>query len=187
MQSLHAKLKPRHRLIRRLRLHLVNPKSSRGRLVGGGLDVACRIGRAGLAAGKREGDGATPRGRLCVVYGFWRPDCFRCRPKSALPLRQLRPDDGWCDAPGHPAYNRRVRLPFSASHEALWREDGLYDLVLVLDWNYRRRRRGRGSAIFFHLAAADGRATAGCIAVRRADMIRLIDRLAPGAEIVTAI
>jgi L,D-peptidoglycan transpeptidase YkuD (ErfK/YbiS/YcfS/YnhG family) len=85
----------------------------------------------------------------------------------------LRADDGWCDAAGDRNYNRRVRHPYPASAERLWRQDGLYDLVVVLGYNDRPRLQGRGSAIFVHIARPGYRPTAGCIALARADMLQL--------------
>lgn len=180
---MHAKVKRRDRLITRVRVRVIGPGARRGRLEGGGLSLTCTLGRSGLAGCKREGDGATPAGRLAVLQGFYRPDVHRVRPRTALPVRPLRPDDGWGDDPADRNYNRPVRRPYPASHEALWRADGLYDLVLVLDWNLRPRGRGRGSAIFLHLSRPDGGPTAGCVAVTPPDMHRLIGRLAPGAVV----
>ncbi|MBH0237797.1 L,D-transpeptidase family protein [Methylobrevis albus] len=166
-----------------LRLVLRRSSATRGRLVGAGLDLPCAIGRSGLTSAKREGDGATPRGRLAILGGVYRADRLR-RPRCALELRPLRRDDGWCDAPGDANYNRPVRLPYRPSHEAMWRDDGLYDVVLVLGWNIRPRAQGRGSAIFFHLARPDHAPTAGCIALTKPDMLRLLPRLRPGAAII---
>jgi len=154
---------------------------TRGILVGRGLAIPCAMGRGGIRALKREGDGATPRARLRTVGGYVRPGT--CRAASRLPLEQIRPDLGWCDAPDDRNYNRPVRLPYSASHERMWREDGLYDFCLVLDWNIRPRRRNAGSAIFLHLARPGYRPTEGCIAVSRADMRRLLPLVSAGFPI----
>ena len=183
MQSSHDKLNGRS-AGPTLAVRLLSASRQRGRLIGGGLSLACAIGRSGLTADKREGDGASPRGVLTVLGGFYRPDRFGCRPPAALPLAPLRPNDGWCDAPGHAAYNRHVRLPFAASHERLWRDDHVYDIVLITDWNYTHRQRQRGSAIFFHLTEAGERPTQGCIAIARADMLKLLPRLTPGTRLV---
>jgi L,D-peptidoglycan transpeptidase YkuD (ErfK/YbiS/YcfS/YnhG family) len=143
-----------------------------------GLVVPCVLGRSGISHLKREGDGATPAGTWplrCVLY---RPDRLPA-PSTGLPLIALRPDDGWCDAPEDRAYNRPVRLPHPRSAEALWRADRLYDLVVVLGYNDRPAIAGRGSAVFLHLAAPDGGATAGCVAVRRSDLLRILVRCGP--------
>jgi len=152
---------------------------ARGLLVVGGLAIACALGRSGIVRRKREGDGATPAGRLGLVAVLYRPDRIR-RPATALPVMPLTPDAGWCDDPADRRYNRAVRLPYPASHERLWRDDGLYDVVVVLDHNLERPRPGAGSAIFLHVAAPDLSPTDGCIAVRLADMRRLLARAGPG-------
>lgn len=131
---------------------------------------------------KREGDGASPVGRLQVLGGFFRADRLP-RPLVAASLRPLRRDDGWCDEPGQPLYNRPTRLPSRCGHEVMWRSDGLYDVVLVLDYNMAPRRDRRGSAIFLHCAHADLQPTAGCIALRPADLRRLLPRLADGCRL----
>jgi L,D-peptidoglycan transpeptidase YkuD (ErfK/YbiS/YcfS/YnhG family) len=139
----------------------------------------CALGRSGLARAKREGDGATPVGLHRIETVLVRRDRFR----TAAITRPLRPDMGWCDDPQAGAYNRPVALPCAASHERLWRDDGLYDVIGVLDWNRRPRIKGRGSAIFFHLARSDLAPTAGCVAITAADMRRLLPRLAPFCRI----
>lgn len=145
-----------------------------GLLDTGGRVLPCILGRSGVATRKREGDGATPAGRLRVVGGWFRRD--RTGPTvSCAGLRAIRPDDGWCDDAASPAYNRPISLPFRASHEKLHREDRLYDICLVLDWNLHPRARGRGSAIFLHVRRPDGGATEGCIALEP----RLLRRLLP--------
>lgn len=138
-----------------------------------GLTFEAAIGRGGISASKREGDGATPLARMRLIEGFYRADRV-ARPVTALPMRALRTDMGWCDAPFHARYNRLVRLPFEASHETMMREDGLYDMVLVMDWNLESRRARAGSAIFLHLIRPDHQPTEGCIALKPADMKRLL-------------
>lgn len=145
---------------------------SNGRLLMGQGSIPCRLGPGGVVANKREGDGATPAGKFRLVRAL-----YRRRVHILLPARPIRKDDIWCDASGHSQYNRPARLPFAPSHEKLWREDHLYDLVFVLDYNLRPRAQGRGSAIFFHLARDGSSATAGCVAISAAAMRRLAPRL----------
>ena len=144
--------------------------------------VPCALGRSGITRNKREGDGATPAGRYEILAIRYRPDRIR-RPATRLPLQASRPSDGWCDALGDRNYNRPVRLPYRRSAETMWREDHLYDVVAILDWNVSRRSQGRGSAIFFHLARPGFLPTEGCVAVRPADMRKILQRLKPGAAI----
>lgn len=163
-----------------LRVRPLPGDPTRGTLIAGGAVIACALGRAGITARKREGDGASPRGVFRLRGGFYRPDRFPVRPVSALPLRATRPDDGWCDAPQDRRYNRPIRLPSTAaSAEQLWRDDGLYDLVIDLDYNRGPIRPGRGSAIFLHIARSGYRPTEGCVALKPADLLRLLRRLGP--------
>lgn len=142
--------------------------------------VRCALGRAGIRHAKREGDCATPAGSFRLLGGFFRPDKV-ARQAWRLPLHPIGRGDGWCDDPDSALYNRRVRLPFRAGHEKLWRKDRLYDLVLVLDYNIYPRRRYRGSAIFLHCARPDLAPTEGCVALRAGDLRRLLPRLSRDA------
>jgi L,D-peptidoglycan transpeptidase YkuD (ErfK/YbiS/YcfS/YnhG family) len=146
---------------------------SRGMLfLRGGL-VPCALGRSGITHGKREGDGATPAAALRPVLVYWRPDRLY-RPATRLAAAPIRPDSGWCDDPADRNYNRPVHLPYPASHERLWRDDRLYDICVVLDWNLEKPVPGLGSAIFLHLAAPGFTPTAGCIAVTLPAMRRIL-------------
>jgi len=158
-----------------------------GRLILDGLVLRCALGRGGVRppAEKREGDGATPAARMPLRRVLFRAD-RGAPPRCAVPVEPISPEDGWCDDPGHRLYNRPVALPFDASHERLWREDHVYDVVGVLGWNDDPVERGRGSAIFLHLAHGDLRPTAGCVALPARDLravleagLRGVDVLAP--------
>jgi len=167
----------------RLARIMVVPRAAdkaRGLIVAGSLSIPCALGRSGVAWHKREGDGATPSGRLGLLAVLYRADRVR-RPATALPVIPLAPDAGWCDDPGDRHYNRPIRLPCAARHERLWRTDGLYDVIVVLDHNLERPRPGAGSAIFLHIAAPDFPPTEGCVAVSMIDMRRLLARAGPGS------
>lgn len=155
---------------------------TRGTLRLGNLVVPCALGRSGVTHRKREGDGGTPAGRYALVEIRYRADRI-ARPSSALPIRRSRPRDGWCDARGDRNYNRPVELPYPASAETMWRDDAVYDIVVILDWNLSRRSQGKGSAIFFHLARPGFTPTEGCVAVTRADMQKILRHVRPGAAI----
>jgi len=146
-----------------------------GRLVFQGRSFRCALGRGGVveAGRKREGDGGTPTGLLPLRRLHYRADRIAI-PRSPLPRNPIAPDDLWCDDPGHESYNRLVRRPFVASHEEMWREDDLYDIVGELGWNDAPVVPGRGSAIFLHLARPDYAPTAGCVALLRADLLELL-------------
>ncbi|MDE1906517.1 MAG: L,D-transpeptidase family protein [Rhodospirillales bacterium] len=139
-------------------------------LQGAGLAFRAAFGRGGITAQKREGDGGTPMGLLRLVRVLYRADRLP-PPRCAVPLEPISPADGWCDDVADAAYNRPVRLPYPASHEELWREDGVYDVIGVLDWNLAPIVPGRGSAIFFHVATPDYAPTAGCVALALPDVL----------------
>ena len=151
---------------------------SRGILRFEGHDYTCALGRSGIRTVKREGDGATPAGEFPLRRVFYRADRL-AEPASGLPVRALAPDDGWCDDPAHGDYNRPVKLPFAASHEVLWRDDHLYDVIVVVGHNDDPPRAGLGSAIFIHCATADYAPTEGCIALDRPALTALLPRLTP--------
>ncbi|MGA8171315.1 MAG: L,D-transpeptidase family protein [Methylocystis sp.] len=148
-----------------------------GRLIAGTLTLPCGLGRAGPTRDKREGDGATPKGALRLLYAVVRPSRFSLagvRP----PTRDARKAAIWCDDPNGFLYNRAMNGPTRLRHEQLWRDDRLYDFIGVLNYNIRPAVRGRGSAIFFHVATDDLAPTAGCVALKARDMARLLPRLA---------
>ena len=157
----------------------------RGLIVSGALRAPCALGRSGVRANKREGDGATPRAVLKPKAIYFRQDRWRTRP-GALPLVRIKRQSGWCDDVRSHRYNRPIDLPCAVSHETLWREDGLYDIVIETDWNRRPAIRGRGSAIFIHLARPGFGPTEGCIALDRKTMALLLSRMGPSTRIHVA-
>jgi L,D-peptidoglycan transpeptidase YkuD (ErfK/YbiS/YcfS/YnhG family) len=154
-----------------------------GHLKIGSLSLPCALGRAGTVHDKREGDMATPAGSWPLLAGYYRADRGP-RPKAWQVLTPLRRDMGWCDDPLLPSYNRPVQLPFLGSHELMWRDDGLYDVVIVLGHNLHPRRKNRGSAIFLHCVREGFQPTAGCIALRASDLRRLLPRLSVKAVLI---
>ncbi len=159
--------------IRKIVVRSLNPRASKGWLTYGNRVVRCALGRGGIAALKREGDGATPRGQFRLETVRYRADRIG-RPHTALGVTATRRSDGWCDAASDRNYNRPVRHPYPASAEHLWRTDGLYDVFAVLDYNRRPRRRGAGSAIFLHVAGEGLAPTEGCVALPRRELLKLL-------------
>lgn len=141
-----------------------------------GRAIPCSLGRSGITTRKREGDGATPIGDHRLLYGYARRDRIKL-PASQLMLEEPRPSDGWCDDPASGLYNQPVSLPSNLSHETLCREDRLYDVCIVLDYNITQKARHRGSAIFFHLTREDDGPTEGCVAISPQHMKMLLPRL----------
>jgi L,D-peptidoglycan transpeptidase YkuD (ErfK/YbiS/YcfS/YnhG family) len=147
------------------------------------LRFRCALGKGGLKRNKREGDGATPIGAWPMRRLLYRADRMTA-PATRLPSAPIAPQDGWCDDPADPAYNRPVRLPFGGRHERLWREDEIYDLLVVLGHNDDPVVAGLGSAIFLHVARGDYRPTEGCVALVHADLARVLVEAAPGDRVV---
>jgi L,D-peptidoglycan transpeptidase YkuD (ErfK/YbiS/YcfS/YnhG family) len=164
--------------ITNLRICVIGMSAQRGRLMIGHRSFACLVGRNGLTFRKREGDGQTPVGDFAIRSLLFRRD-RRTRTQTGLAQFETDPRDAWCDEPGHRLYNRKVRLPFKASHEELWRKDTAYDWLAVIDYNLSPRAQGRGSAIFFHVASAESSFTQGCVAVRASDMRKVLQALGP--------
>ena len=143
----------------------------------------CAVGRSGIVRDKHEGDGGTPVGSWPLREVFYRPDRL-AKPVTALPVRALSPNDGWCDAPGDAHYNKPVRLPYPASAEQLWRADHMYDLIVVVGYNDAPVVPGKGSAIFLHVARAGYTGTAGCVAFARGDLLTILARVDPRSRLV---
>ncbi|MCB1408823.1 MAG: hypothetical protein KDK22_04425 [Rhodobacteraceae bacterium] len=137
------------------------------------------VGRGGIAEKRAEGDGISPLGCWPIRRVLWRADKLAAAPVSVFPTAEIAPDDGWCDAPDHPAYNRPVKRPFAASHEEMWRGDDLYDIVVVLGQNDDPVLPGAGSAIFLHVAREGYTPTAGCAALSRADLLEFLALAGP--------
>lgn len=148
-----------------------------------GRRLPCSIGRGGIRADKREGDGATPVGRHRIVGMLYRPDRMA---RPAAWARPIGPRDLWSDDGTDPDYNHLVRAPHPLSHEHLRRADPLYDLVLITDWNWPRAEKGRGSAIFLHQWRKPHHPTEGCIAFRRDHLLWIAQRITPGARLIVA-
>ncbi|CAA7614954.1 Protein conserved in bacteria [Candidatus Terasakiella magnetica] len=153
--------------------------SGDGLLRWNGESRSCVLGRSGIQSAKREGDGATPTGSFLLRRVFYRPDRLEA-PITALPLTAIDPSMGWCDDPSHGDYNRPVTLPHPASCETLWRDDHVYDVVVVLGHNDDPPVPGLGSAIFLHLTRETRQPTEGCVALDQADLLDLLRHCQPG-------
>ncbi len=142
----------------------------------------CSIGRGGIAHKSSEGDGVTPIGIWPLRQVLYRPDRL-AKPETALTTVAITRDDGWCDAPDDPNYNRLVRLPYEASHEKMWRQDRLYDIVAALGFNDAPVIAGRGSAVFLHIAREGYTATEGCIALALPDLLDVVRAATPASVV----
>jgi L,D-peptidoglycan transpeptidase YkuD (ErfK/YbiS/YcfS/YnhG family) len=156
---------------------------TRGILLAGPLALPVALGRGGIKANKREGDGATPRGTFRLKRLWWRA-ARHPRPATMLPAQRIMPDDGWCEDPSDRHYNQRIKVPRNSKTDRLARQDNLYDFIVELDHNTRPRVAGRGSAVFIHVARPGFAPTAGCVALNIFVLRRLLARLGPRTKIV---
>jgi L,D-peptidoglycan transpeptidase YkuD (ErfK/YbiS/YcfS/YnhG family) len=156
---------------------------TRGWLTAGPLAFPVVLGRGGILANKREGDGATPRGTFRLKRLWWRADRDP-RPATALPVRRITSDDAWCEDPDDRRYNQPIRIAPGATGDRLRRDDQLYDFIIEIDHNTRPRMARRGSAVFIHVARPDLSASAGCVTMPKARLRRLLRKLRPGTRIV---
>ena len=175
--------KRRKTSLRQLRVRRKPAQPSRGVLAAGLHALPVALGRGGVKANKREGDGATPRGTFRLKRLWWRADRHP-RPATLLPARRIGADDGWCEDPRDRRYNKPVIVPPGSSADRLARADALYDFIIEIDHNTRPRVAGRGSAVFIHVARAGFAPTAGCIALTLPALRRLIARLGPRTAIM---
>jgi L,D-peptidoglycan transpeptidase YkuD (ErfK/YbiS/YcfS/YnhG family) len=141
------------------------------------------LGRGGIKANKREGDGATPRGTFRLKRLWWRAD-RHARPRTLLPVQRIAADDGWCENPADRHYNRPIKVPTGSKADRLKRTDHLYDFIIELDHNTRPRIAGRGSAVFIHASRPGFAPTAGCVALELSALRRLLARFGPRTRIV---
>lgn len=158
---------------------IVNPT---GRAIWNNTSYPCAFGSGGISFRKKEGDGATPAGMFELRRVFFRPDRIGA-PSTRLPVTALRPTDGWCDHPEHTNYNQYVTLPFDGDHETLWRDDHVYDLIVVVGHNDQPVVRGKGSAVFIHVAAPNYRKTRGCIAFSKTHLLEILDQWSPESKL----
>ena len=158
-----------------------NPQ--RGWLTADGWTIPVALGRGGIKANKREGDGGTPKGTYHPLQLWWRADRHQ-RPRTYLPIRPIRPEDAWCEDPRDRHYNQAIRLVRDQPGDRLTRDDHLYDFIVEIDHNAGPRVAGRGSAVFLHLARSNFSATAGCVSMTKSSMLRLLRRMGPQTRIM---
>jgi L,D-peptidoglycan transpeptidase YkuD (ErfK/YbiS/YcfS/YnhG family) len=154
----------------------------RGWLMAAGRTIPVALGRGGIRANKREGDGGTPKGTFHPRKLWWRADRHP-QPRTFLPVRAIAPEDAWCEDPKDRHYNRPVRLDRNSRGDRLKREDHLYDFIIEIDHNSNPRIAGRGSAVFLHLARDNFGPTAGCVSMTKSAMLHLLQRLGPDTRI----
>ncbi len=177
-----SKLMPQASL-KTLRVRASSGSRSRGLLTAGPQTWPVALGRGGILADKREGDGATPRGRFRLVRLWWNPE-RGLRPATRLPVRRIAPDDAWCEDPAGRRYNRPIKMAINGAGDRLRRADHLYDLIVEIDHNARPRIARRGSAVFIHLARPGLAPTAGCVTMPKSRLRQLLGRVGADTWII---
>jgi L,D-peptidoglycan transpeptidase YkuD (ErfK/YbiS/YcfS/YnhG family) len=137
------------------------------------LKFKCSFGKAGIGNKKIEGDNITPKGVFRIVKIYYRKDRLK-KLSSKFTLIEITKSMGWCDDPKSRKYNQPIRLPTKYSHEVLYRRDNIYDLILVLNYNMNPIIKNKGSAIFIHIAKKNYKKTLGCVALKKNDLIKIL-------------
>jgi L,D-peptidoglycan transpeptidase YkuD (ErfK/YbiS/YcfS/YnhG family) len=140
------------------------------------LKFRCALGKAGVKRKKVEGDNITPIGTFKINNIYYRRDHLK-KIFSKFKLIEIKKNMGWCDDPKSKQYNQLIRIPNKYKHEKLYRKDNIYDLILVLNYNTRPILKNKGSAIFIHVATKNYKKTAGCIALKKKHLIRLVEKI----------
>ena len=137
------------------------------------LKLKCALGKAGIGEKKKEGDFITPKGKYKITKVYYRADRIK-KIKTNFRLYQIKKNMGWCDDPLSKNYNKLIKLPSKFGHEKLYRKDKLYDLILVLNYNFKPIIKNKGSAIFIHIANKNYKKTMGCIGLKKKDLIFIL-------------
>src|ERR1700722_702290 len=182
ISNTYQKIKP-GRPLAAIRVRAAAGDPRRGWLTAGSQTIPVALGRGGIIANKREGDGGTPMGTFRPRRLWWRADRHP-RPRTFLPLRAIQSEDAWCEDPGSRHYNRPIRRDRDGGGDRLRRDDHLYDFIVEIDHNTLPRIAGRGSAVFFHLARENFAPTAGCVAMTKSAKLHVLQRLGPDTRIV---
>jgi L,D-peptidoglycan transpeptidase YkuD (ErfK/YbiS/YcfS/YnhG family) len=147
------------------------------------LKFRCALGKSGIGNKKMEGDNITPRGIFKIIKIYYRKDRLK-KLSSKYTLIEIKKNIGWCDDPKSRKYNQPITLPNKYSHEVLYRKDNIYDLILVLNYNIRPTIKNRGSAIFIHVAKKNYKKTAGCIAIKKNDLMSLVKEINKNTKVI---
>jgi L,D-peptidoglycan transpeptidase YkuD (ErfK/YbiS/YcfS/YnhG family) len=137
------------------------------------LKFKCALGKAGVGKKRFEGDNITPKGTHKIIQIYYRKDRIK-KISSKFKLIKINKNMGWCNDPRSEKYNQLIKLPSKYTHERLFRKDNLYDLILVLNYNINPIIKNKGSAIFMHIAKKKYKKTAGCIGLKKSDLLKLI-------------
>ena len=146
------------------------------------LKFRCALGKAGIKKKEKEGDNVTPKGIFKIISIYYRPDRIKNIITTVKKIK-IKKNIGWCDDPNSHFYNQQISLPNKFGHEKLYRNDSLYDLILVLNYNVNPIIKNKGSAIFIHIAKKNYKKTKGCIALKKKHLIELVLKIKKNTKI----
>ena len=138
--------------------------------------IKCAIGKRGITSRKVEGDNKTPKGTFTLKSIFYRKDRIP-KLKTSLKKIVIKKNIGWCDESSSRQYNKMIKFPFRLSAEKLWLKDNIYDVIIVINYNLRPVIQNKGSAIFLHIAKKNYKKTAGCVAISKKDMKKVLSKI----------
>ena len=147
------------------------------------LKFKCALGKSGIGNKKIEGDNITPKGHFKIIKIYYREDRVK-KLSSKFKLIKINEKMAWCDDPKSRKYNQLIKLPTKYSHEILYRRDNIYDLIFVLNYNMKPTIKNKGSAIFIHVAKKNYKKTAGCIALKKSDLIFLVKEINKNTKVI---
>ena len=146
------------------------------------LKFRCALGKGGVKKKIIEGDNITPKGIFKIIKIYYRPDKIK-KIKTLIKKIKIKKNMGWCDDPNSDFYNKQIKLPTKLSHEKLYRNDNLYDLIAVLNYNTNPIIKNKGSAIFMHIGKDSYKKTKGCIALKGEHLITIISKIKKNTKI----
>lgn len=147
------------------------------------LKFKCALGKAGVGKKRAEGDNITPKGTYKIIQIYYRKDRIK-KISSKFKLIKINKNMGWCNDPRSKKYNQLIKLPSKYTYERLFRKDNLYDLILVLNYNINPIIKNKGSAIFMHIAKKKYKKTAGCIGLKKSDLLKLIEIIKKKTKVI---
>ncbi len=143
----------------------------------------CALGKSGIRKKRTEGDNITPKGTFKIIKIYYRKDKIT-KINSVFKLIEIKKNMGWCDDPESKKYNQLIKLPSKYRHEKLFRNDRIYDLIIVLNYNMSPVIKNKGSAIFIHIAKNNYNKTKGCIALKKKDLIEIVSKIKRNTKII---
>ncbi len=137
------------------------------------LKFRCALGKSGIKKKTREGDNVTPKGIYKILKVYYRKDRIK---KIKAPFKKIKITKkiGWCDDVKSQCYNKQIGTPTSLSHEKLHRNDNIYDIICVINYNINPTVANKGSAIFLHIKKGNYKNTKGCIALKKNHLLKLL-------------